>query len=59
MPLYPVHLYGKPAEMDSINKIAQKNDVAVIEDAAQTLGAEYKGKKIGVFRHNLFQFFPV
>ncbi len=56
--IIPVHLYGKPAEMDNIHKIAQENDVAVIEDAAQTLGAEYKGKKIGSLGTTCFSFFP-
>jgi len=54
----PVHLFGKPAEMDQINQIAQENDVAVIEDAAQTLGAEYKGRKIGSLNTTCFSFFP-
>ena len=54
----PVHLFGKPVEMDSINEIAKENDVAVIEDAAQTLGAEYKGKKIGSLGTTCFSFFP-
>lgn len=54
----PVHLFGKPAEMDSIIKIAEENELAVIEDAAQTLGAEYKGKKIGSMETTCFSFFP-
>ncbi len=54
----PVHLFGKPASMDNIHKIAQENDVAVIEDAAQTLGAEYNGKKIGSLGTTCFSFFP-
>tara|TARA_Y100000310_G_C20698261_1_gene827260 strand:+ start:5516 stop:6634 length:1119 start_codon:yes stop_codon:yes gene_type:complete len=45
--IIPVHLYGNPAKMDEINKIAQENNLIVIEDAAQAHGAEYKGKKIG------------
>jgi perosamine synthetase len=43
----PVHLYGHPAEMDSIMEIAEANNLLVIEDAAQAHGAEYKGKKVG------------
>jgi dTDP-4-amino-4,6-dideoxygalactose transaminase len=43
----PVHLYGHPAEMDAINQIAAEHDLAVIEDNAQAIGAEYKGKKTG------------
>jgi dTDP-4-amino-4,6-dideoxygalactose transaminase len=47
----PVHLYGHPAEMDSIMEIAQAHDLLVIEDAAQAHGAEYKGKKVGSIGH--------
>ena len=43
----PVHLYGHPAEMDQINQIAADNDLYVIEDNAQGIGAKYKGKKTG------------
>ncbi len=45
--ILPVHLMGKPAEMDTINAIAQKYKLFVVEDAAEAHGAEYKGKKIG------------
>jgi len=41
----PIDLFGLPADYDSINRIAQKYDLFVIEDAAQSLGAEYNGKK--------------
>jgi UDP-2-acetamido-2-deoxy-ribo-hexuluronate aminotransferase len=44
--IMPVHLYGQPAEMDKIMEIARKHNLYVIEDAAQALGAEYKGKKV-------------
>ncbi len=54
----PVHLFGKPAEMDEITKIADENEISVIEDAAQTLGAEYNGKKIGSTGTTCFSFFP-
>ena len=43
--IIPVSLYGQPADMDEINKIAERHGITVIEDAAQSFGAEYKGKK--------------
>jgi dTDP-4-amino-4,6-dideoxygalactose transaminase len=45
--IMPVHLMGKPAEMDSIINIAKKHDLLVIEDAAEAYGAVYKGRNIG------------
>ena len=43
--IMPVSLYGQVADMDKINTIATKHNLAVIEDAAQSFGATYKGKK--------------
>lgn len=43
--IMPVSLYGQPADMDEINSIAAKHNLVVIEDAAQSFGASYKGKK--------------
>ncbi len=47
--ILPVHIYGLPADMDSINAIAQKHQLKVVEDACQAWLAEYKGKKTGTF----------
>ena len=45
--IMPVHLMGKPARMDIINKIAKRHKLYVIEDAAEAHGAVYKGKNVG------------
>ena len=47
--IIPVHLYGQPADMDRIMSLAGKHGLKVIEDNAQALGAEYRGKKTGSF----------
>lgn len=47
--IVPVHLYGMPAQMDVIVKIAAKYDIPVIEDAAEALGSKIKGKHCGTF----------
>ncbi len=44
-----VHIYGHPADMDPIIEIAKKNDLMIIEDAAEVHGAEYKGRRCGSF----------
>jgi UDP-2-acetamido-2-deoxy-ribo-hexuluronate aminotransferase len=45
--ILPISLYGQPAEMDAINQIAARHQIAVIEDAAQSFGAVYKGRHSG------------
>jgi len=55
----PVHLYGYPADMDSINSVAEKKGLFVIEDACQAHGAIYKGKKTGSLSNvGCFSFYP-
>lgn len=57
--ILPVYLYGQAANMDQIMKIAKKHNLYVIEDCAQAIGAEYKGKKVGSFGDfGCFSFFP-
>ncbi|MGB5944425.1 MAG: DegT/DnrJ/EryC1/StrS family aminotransferase [Leeuwenhoekiella sp.] len=57
--IIPVHLYGHPADMQAILKIAGKNKLKVIEDCAQAHGAEINGKKVGTFGDAAtFSFFP-
>src|SRR5512136_1333595 len=55
----PVHLFGHPADMDPIVKIARKYNIKVIEDCAQAFGATYNGKKVGTIGDcGCFSFFP-
>ena len=45
--IMPMHMAGRPCDMDSIGQIADRNDLLVIEDAAHALGASYRGVKVG------------
>jgi dTDP-4-amino-4,6-dideoxygalactose transaminase len=57
--IMPVHLYGHPADMDPILDIAEENDLYVVEDACQSHGAEYKGRRTGGIGHvACFSFYP-
>lgn len=57
--IIPVHLFGLPADMDPIMDVAERCRIAVIEDAAQAIGAEYRGHKVGTIgTMGCFSFFP-
>ena len=47
--ILPVHLYGMPAKMDEICAVALKYNIPILEDAAEAIGSEYKGRKCGTF----------
>ena len=57
--ILPVHIFGQPCNMDRILEIAKKHNLYVLEDAAQAIGANYKGKMIGgIGDITTFSFFP-
>jgi dTDP-4-amino-4,6-dideoxygalactose transaminase len=57
--ILPVHLYGQSVDMDALMAIASRYKLRVIEDCAQSFGAEYRGRKTGAFGDlGCFSFFP-
>ena len=57
--ILPVHLFGRMADMDPLMDVARRHGLAVIEDAAQAIGSEYKGRRAGSVGHyGCFSFFP-
>jgi len=56
--ILPIHLYGLTCDMDPIMNLARKHGLVVIEDACQSHGAVYKGKKAGSFGTGTFSLYP-
>ncbi len=57
--IIPVHLYGQSSNLNQVLKLAKTNNLKVIEDACQSHGAEYQGKKLGTFGDlGCFSFYP-
>jgi dTDP-4-amino-4,6-dideoxygalactose transaminase len=57
--ILPIHLYGRPADMDPIREIAARYNLRILEDAAQAHGARYRGRRVGGLGHAAaFSFYP-
>ena len=57
--ILPVHLYGRPANIDAIKTLAAEHGLWIIEDCAQSHGANWRGKRVGSFtEHAAFSFYP-
>jgi perosamine synthetase len=53
----PVHLFGLPADMDALVELAQRHGIALVEDACQAHGAQYRGRRVGSFGHGAFSLY--
>jgi perosamine synthetase len=57
--MLPVHVFGQPCAMDEMQAICRDRNLALIEDACEAVGAEYKGRKVGTFgKAAVFSFYP-
>jgi dTDP-4-amino-4,6-dideoxygalactose transaminase len=57
--IIPIHLFGACADLDPLGALAQQKDIFIIEDAAQSIGSEYKGRRAGSIGNvGCFSFFP-
>jgi perosamine synthetase len=57
--ILPVHIFGRPAELDPLQEIAERHGLAVVEDACEALGAEYHGRRVGASGNPaVFAFYP-
>jgi dTDP-4-amino-4,6-dideoxygalactose transaminase len=57
--IIPVHLYGQPAEMDELGRLARRHNLVLVEDAAQSIGARWNGRATGTFgAFGCYSFYP-
>jgi dTDP-4-amino-4,6-dideoxygalactose transaminase len=57
--IIPIHLYGRPADIDAIRSIADRHNLRILEDAAQAVGARHRGRRAGGLGHAAaFSFYP-
>jgi len=57
--MLPVHVFGQPCAMDELQAVCRDRNLALIEDACEAVGAEYKGRKVGTFgKAAVFSFYP-
>jgi perosamine synthetase len=57
--MLPVHVFGQPCAMDELQAVCRERNLALIEDACEAVGAEYKGRKVGTFgKAAVFSFYP-